>query len=145
MIGWMASQAKGRFKTLVCHAGVYDLPSMYGATEEVWFPEWSFKGTPWANPDNFLRQSPHAKAADFGTFKTPTLVIHGELDFRVPYTQGLEFYTALQRQGVPSRLVVFPDEGHWILKPQNSAFWSIRGGGVAEEVTLLTLGRRARC
>ena len=64
-----------------------------------------------------------AKAADFGTFKTPTLVIHGELDFRVPYTQGLEFYTALQRQGVPSRLVVFPDEGHWILKPQNSAFW----------------------
>ena len=123
MIGWMASQAKGRFKTLVCHAGVYDLPSMYGATEEVWFPEWSFKGTPWANPDNFLRQSPHTKAADFGTFKTPTLVIHGELDFRVPYTQGLEFYTALQRQGVPSRLVVFPDEGHWILKPQNSAFW----------------------
>jgi dipeptidyl aminopeptidase/acylaminoacyl peptidase len=123
MIGWMASQAKGRFKTLICHAGVYDLPSMYGATEEVWFAEWSFRGTPWANPDNFLRQSPHTKAADFGTFKTPTLVIHGEQDFRVPYTQGLEFYTALQRQGVPSRLVVFPDEGHWILKPQNSAFW----------------------
>ena len=123
MIGWMASQSKGRFKTLVCHAGVYDLVSMYGATEEVWFPEWSFRGTPWANTDNFLRQSPHTKAADFGTHKTPTLVIHGELDFRVPYTQGLEFYTALQRQGVPSRLIVFPDEGHWILKPQNSAFW----------------------
>ena len=59
MIGWMASQSKGRFKTLVCHAGVYDLTSMYGATEEVWFPEWSFKGTPWANRDNFQRQSPH--------------------------------------------------------------------------------------
>ena len=85
MIGWMASQSKGRFKTLVCHAGVYDLVSMYGATEEVWFAEASFRGTPWANPDNFLRQSPHTKAADFGTFKTPTLVVHGELDFRVPY------------------------------------------------------------
>ena len=123
MVSWMASQAKGRFKTLVCHAGVYDLVSMYGGTEEVWFPEWAFRGTPWSNPDHYLRQSPHTKAADFGTFKTPTLVIHGELDFRVPYTQGLEFYTALQRQNVPSRLVVFPDEGHWILKPQNSAFW----------------------
>ncbi len=88
MIGWMASQSKGRFKTLVCHAGVYDLVSMYGATEEVWFPEWSFRGTPWANTDNFLRQSPHTKAADFGTHKTPTLVIHGELDFRVPYHTG---------------------------------------------------------
>ena len=123
MITWMASQAKGRFKTLVCHAGVYDLVSMYGATEELWFAEWSFGGTPWANTDNFMRQSPHTRASDFGTYKTPTLVIHGELDFRVPYTQGLEFYTALQRQGVPSRLVVFPDEGHWIMKPQNSAFW----------------------
>lgn len=123
MITWMASQAQGRFKTLVCHAGVYNLVSMYGATEEIWFPEWSFGGTPWGVPDNFLRQSPHAKAADFAKFKTPTLVIHGELDFRVPYTQGLEFYTALQRQAVPSRLVMFPDEGHWILKPQNSAFW----------------------
>jgi dipeptidyl aminopeptidase/acylaminoacyl peptidase len=123
MITWMASQAQGRFKALVCHAGVYDLVSMYGATEEVWFPEWSFRGTPWANPEHFLRQSPHTKAAEFAKFKTPTLVIHGELDFRVPYTQGLEFYTALQRQEVPSRLVVFPDEGHWILKPQNSAFW----------------------
>ncbi len=123
MITWMASQAQGRFKTLVCHAGVYDLVSMYGATEEVWFPEWSFGGTPWTNEADFLRQSPHTRSGDFGKAKTPTLVIHGELDFRVPYTQGLEFYTALQRQGVPSRLVVFPDEGHWILKPQNSAFW----------------------
>jgi dipeptidyl aminopeptidase/acylaminoacyl peptidase len=123
MITWMASQAQGRFKALVCHAGVYDLVSMYGSTEETWFPEWAFGGTPWGVPENFLSQSPHTKAADFGKFKTPTLVIHGELDFRVPYTQGLEFYTALQRQDVPSRLVMFPDEGHWILKPQNSAFW----------------------
>jgi dipeptidyl aminopeptidase/acylaminoacyl peptidase len=74
----------------------------------------------WDNPARVMEQSPHHFAR---RFKTPTLVIHGELDFRVPYTQGLEFYTALQRQGVPSRLVVFPDEGHWVLKPQNSAFW----------------------
>ncbi len=123
MIAWMASQAEGRFKALVCHAGVYNLVSMYGATEETWFPEWAFGGTPWNAAEHFLRQSPHTKAAEFAKYKTPTLVIHGELDFRVPYTQGLEFYTALQRQEVPSRLVVFPDEGHWILKPQNSAFW----------------------
>lgn len=123
MIAWMASQAQGRFKTLVCHAGVYNLVSMYGATEEIWFPEWAFGGTPWAVVENYIRNTPHTRAAAFGKFKTPTLVIHGELDFRVPYTQGLEFYTALQRQDVPSRLIVFPDEGHWILKPQNSAYW----------------------
>ena len=123
MITWLESQAKNRFRTLICHAGVYDLTSMYGATEELWFPEWEFQGTPWSARENYERQSPHLFAAEFGKYKTPTLVTHGELDFRVPYTQGLEFFTALQRQNVPSRLVIFPDEGHWILKPQNSAFW----------------------
>jgi dipeptidyl aminopeptidase/acylaminoacyl peptidase len=122
MIDWMASQSNGRFKALVSHAGVYDLTSMY-ATEELWFVEHDFGGTPWSNPAMYQKLSPHSHAADFGKFKTPTLVIAGELDFRVPYTQSLEFYSALQRQGVPSKLVVFPDEGHWILKPQNSAFW----------------------
>jgi dipeptidyl aminopeptidase/acylaminoacyl peptidase len=123
MIDWLASQSKGRFKVLVSHAGVYDLTSMYGATEELWFPEAEFKGTPWTNRAGYEKWSPDRHAAEFGQYKTPTLVTAGELDFRVPYTQSLEFYTALQRQGVPSRLVVFPDEGHWILKPQNSAFW----------------------
>jgi dipeptidyl aminopeptidase/acylaminoacyl peptidase len=123
MIDWMASQSKGRFKVLVSHAGVYDLTSMYGATEELWFPEAEFKGTPWTSREVHDRWSPHLRAAEFGTHKTPTLVIAGELDFRVPYTQSLEFFTALQRQSVPSRLIVFPDEGHWILKPENSAFW----------------------
>jgi dipeptidyl aminopeptidase/acylaminoacyl peptidase len=123
MIDWMASQSKGRFKALVSHAGVYDLTSMYGATEELWFPEAEFKGTPWTNRAGYERWSPHLHAAEFGRHKTPTLVTAGELDFRVPYTQSLEFFTALQRQQVPSRLVVFPDEGHWILKPQNSAYW----------------------
>jgi dipeptidyl aminopeptidase/acylaminoacyl peptidase len=123
MMAWVASQSKGRFKAIVCHAGVYNLESEYGATEELWFPEWEFRGTPWTNKPVYDQWSPHLRAAEFGKYKTPTLVIHGELDFRVPYTQGLEFFTALQRQGVPSKLLIFPDEGHWILKPQNSELW----------------------
>ena len=123
MIAWMAAQAQDRFDVLVCHAGVYDLQSMYGATEELWFVERDLTGPPWEAGETYERLSPSEHAAAFGKHKTPTLVIHGELDFRVPYTQGLQFYTALQRQEVPSRLVIFPDEGHWILKPQNSAFW----------------------
>jgi dipeptidyl aminopeptidase/acylaminoacyl peptidase len=102
---------------------VYNLTSMYGATEELWFPEREFGGPPWTAAANYQKQSPHAFAAEFGRYKTPTLVLAGEQDYRLPYTQSLEFYTALQRQGVPSRLVIFPDEGHWILKPQNSRFW----------------------
>lgn len=123
MAAWMASQSKGRFKALICHAGVYNLESMYGATEELWFPEWEFKGTPWESEEMYERWSPHKRAEDFAKYKTPTLVIHGEQDYRVPYTQGLELFTALQRQSVPSKLVVYPDEGHWILKPQNSKVW----------------------
>ena len=109
-----------RFKTLVSHAGVFNLTSMYGATEELWFVEWEFKGPPWQNPLLYEKWSPHRFARNF---RTPTLVIHGELDFRVPVDQGLQLFTYLQRQGVESRLVVFPDEGHWILKPANSLFW----------------------
>ena len=123
MIDWLESHAKGRFRVLVSHAGVYDLTSMYGATEELWFPEHDFGGTPWTNPAAYQKPSPHTYAADFARYKTPTLVIAGEQDFRVPYTQSLEFFTALQRQEVPSKLIVFPDEGHWILKPENSATW----------------------
>jgi dipeptidyl aminopeptidase/acylaminoacyl peptidase len=123
LIDWLEAHAQGRFRVLVSHAGVYDLTSMYGATEELWFPEHDFGGPPWSNPAAYQTLSPHTYAARFGRFKTPTLVIAGEQDFRVPYTQSLEFFTALQRQEVPSRLIVFPDEGHWIVKPQNSAFW----------------------
>ena len=93
------------------------------ATEELWFPEHDLGGAPWTNAAVYVEMSPHTYAAEFGKYKTPTLVIAGEQDFRVPYTQSLEFFSALQRQGVPSRLIVFPDEGHWVLKPQNSAFW----------------------
>lgn len=123
MVDWILghnNDPRFRFKTLVSHAGVYNLTSMYGATEELWFPEWEFKGTPWSNPAMYARWSPNMFVKNF---KTPTLVTAGELDFRVPYTQSLELYTALQRNGVESKLILFPDEGHWILKPQNSAFW----------------------
>ncbi|MBV9769339.1 MAG: S9 family peptidase, partial [Bryobacterales bacterium] len=119
MIDWMLGHTQ-RFKALVSHAGVYDLRSEFGATEELWFPLWEFNGAPWDNPDSYARWSPSYFAKDF---HTPTLVIHGEQDFRVPYTQGLQLYTALQSQNVASKLLIFPDEGHWILKPQNSVLW----------------------
>lgn len=123
MIDWLASRSRGRFRALVSHAGVYNLASKYGATEELWFPEHDLGGTPWTNPDVFRALSPSTHASEFGKYKTPTLVICGEQDYRVPYTQSLEFFTALQRQDVPSKLIVFPDEGHWILKPQNAVVW----------------------
>jgi dipeptidyl aminopeptidase/acylaminoacyl peptidase len=121
MIDWIATHT-GRFKCLISHAGPYDAVSM-AATEELWFNEWEFGGTPWANPELYNKWSPSEFAAALGKYKTPTLVVAGELDFRVPYTQDLEFFTALQRQGVPSKLLIFPDEGHWVLKPQNSELW----------------------
>lgn len=121
MADWIATHT-GRFKAIISHAGVYDLTAMY-ATEELWFNEHDFQGTPWSNPEGYRKWAPVTYAGELGKYKTPTLVICGEQDFRVPYTQSLEFYSALQRQGVPSKLVVFPDEGHWILKPQNARFW----------------------
>jgi dipeptidyl aminopeptidase/acylaminoacyl peptidase len=119
MVNWMLGHTD-RFKAFVSHAGVYNLVSMYGATEELWFPEWEFKGVPWERPELYEKWSPHLHAKNF---KTPTLVIHGELDYRVPIGEGLQLFTTLQRRGVPSRLLYFPDEGHWILKPQNSELW----------------------
>jgi dipeptidyl aminopeptidase/acylaminoacyl peptidase len=121
MVDWIATHTD-RFKALVSHAGIYDKVSMY-ATEELWFEEHDMQGTPWSNPESYRKWAPMTTAAALGKFKTPTLVIAGERDYRVPYTQSLEFFSALQRQGVPSKLVVFPDEGHWVLKPQNSKFW----------------------
>jgi len=122
MVDWIATHT-GRFKVLISHAGVYDKPAMYGATEELWFEEHDMAGTPWTSPESYRKWSPSTYAGELGKYKTPTLVICGELDYRVPYTQSLEFFTALQRQNVPSKLVVYPDEGHWILKPQNSRLW----------------------
>jgi dipeptidyl aminopeptidase/acylaminoacyl peptidase len=116
MIDWILGHTD-RFKVLVSHAGVYDLRSEYGVTEELWFPQFEFGGAPWEKPDVYAKWSPDNYVMNF---KTPTLVSQGEIDFRVPVNQGLELFTALQRRGVPSKLMVFPDEGHWVLKPQNS-------------------------
>jgi dipeptidyl aminopeptidase/acylaminoacyl peptidase len=119
MVNWIAGHTD-RYRALVSHDGVFDLVSMYGATEELWFPEWEFGGPYWKSPDVYRRWSPSAHVS---AFKTPTLVIHGEQDHRVPLEQGLQMFTALQRMGVPSRLLVFPDENHWVLKPVNSVRW----------------------
>lgn len=123
MVNWIEghnNDPRLKFSALVSHAGVYNLTSMYGATEELWFPEWEFKGMPWTNPEMYAKWSPHMFVKEF---KTPLLVIHGELDYRVPVGEGLQLFTALQRQGVESKLLVYPDEGHWVLKPQNSELW----------------------
>jgi len=108
------------FAVLVSHAGDADQWSSYGSTEELWFPEWEFYGAPWDNPELCDKLSPIRYAKKF---HTPHLIIHGELDYRVPITGGEQMFTALQRLGVPSKMIRFPDEGHWILKPQNQRFW----------------------
>ncbi len=119
MMNWFLGHTT-RFKAIVSHAGVYNLTSMYGVTEELWFPEWDLKGTPWTNRQAYEKWSPHMYAQNF---KTPTLVTHGEIDYRVPVGEGFQLYTTLQRLGVPSKMLLFPDEGHWIGKPQNAALW----------------------
>ena len=119
MVNWIAGHTD-RFRALISHAGVFDLTSKYGTTEELWFPEWEFGGPPWEEPEHYRERSPSAFVENF---KTPTLVIHGALDFRVPDAQGLGMFTALQRRGIPSRYVFFPDEGHWIAKPANRIVW----------------------
>src|SRR6476659_451984 len=123
MIDWIEghnNDSRFRFKVLVSHDGVYNLTSMYGATQELWFPEWEFKGTPWTNKPMYERWSPHNFVQ---TFKTPILVITNDLDFRVPVTEGLQMFTAAQRMSVESKLVDLSDEGHWVGKPGNSVFW----------------------
>jgi dipeptidyl aminopeptidase/acylaminoacyl peptidase len=119
MVNWILGHTQ-RFKALVSHAGVYDLASEFGETEELWFPLWEFGGAPWENPEVYTMFSPSSYVKEF---RTPTLVIHGERDFRVPFGQGLQLYTALQMRKVPSKLLLYPDEGHWIGKPQNSVLW----------------------
>ena len=123
MVDWILghnNDPRFKFKALVSHAGVYNLESMASSTEEIWFTNWEFKGMPWENPVNYNKWSPHKFAAKFNT---PTLVTAGELDYRVPVDQSLQLFTTLQLKNVESKLIVFPDEGHWILKPQNSEFW----------------------
>ncbi len=108
-IMWLEGHTK-KFKALAAMMGVYDLESMYGATEELWFPEWDNKGAPWENEKYYRWASPSSYVKNF---KTPCLVITGEKDYRVPYTQSLQFFTALQKMNVPSELIVFINDGHW--------------------------------
>ena len=120
---WLMGNAPDRFAAMIAHCGVFNLESMYLATEELFFVDWDLGGPFWTSPENaerYRRFSPHRFIQNW---KTPLLVIHGEQDFRVPYDQGLQAFTAAQLQGVPSRLLTFPDEGHWILQLQNSVLW----------------------
>lgn len=120
MVNWIAGQMPDRFRALVTHAGNLDERFAYFATEELWFPEWEHGGTPWENPEGFTKHNPIDYVQNW---KTPTLVIHGAKDFRVVETGGFATFTALQRKGIPSRFLYFPDENHWILKPANSILW----------------------
>jgi len=119
MINWVLGHTN-RFKCLVSHDGMFNTEGAYGTTEELWFPEWEFKGTPWSNREGYRQWSPHLFVKQF---KTPTLVVHGQLDYRLDVSEGFQLFTTLQRLGVPSRMLYFPDEGHWVLKPQNSQLW----------------------
>jgi dipeptidyl aminopeptidase/acylaminoacyl peptidase len=121
--GWMANWLLGhtdRFKCIVSHDGMFNTESAYGTTEELWFPEWEFKGPPWKQRELYRKFSPHLFA---DKFKTPTLVVHGQNDYRLDVSEGFQLFTTLQRLKVPSKMLYFPDEGHWVLKPQNSRLW----------------------
>jgi dipeptidyl aminopeptidase/acylaminoacyl peptidase len=120
MINWIAGNWPDRFRCLVSHDGNLDERMAYFDTEELWFPEWDHEGTPWDNPDHYEKQNPLNFVKNW---KTPMLVIHGGRDYRVVETQGMSTFTALQRKGIPSRFLHFPDENHWVLKPHNSILW----------------------
>jgi dipeptidyl aminopeptidase/acylaminoacyl peptidase len=120
MVNWIAGSWPDRFKCLVNHDGNLDERTAYYDTEELWFPEWDHEGTPWTNPEGYEKHNP---VAHVGNWKTPMLVVHGALDYRVVDTQGISTFTALQRLGIPSKLLYFPDENHWVLKPHNSIQW----------------------
>ena len=117
---WLAAHHKNRFKAFISHCGVFDLTSMYGSTEEIFFPNWEQGGPYWENDEDYKKFSPHNFVKNWNT---PMLIITGGNDFRVPYTQSLEAFTACQVKGIPSKLLFFPDESHWVLKLQNALVW----------------------
>jgi len=121
--GYMANWVLGhtdRFKCIVSHDGMFNSVSAWGTTEEIWFNNWEFEGTPYTNPEMYEKWSPRNAAKNL---KTPTLVIHGQLDYRLDVSEGFQLFTTLQTMGVPSKMLYFPDEGHWVLKPQNAQLW----------------------
>lgn len=120
MVNWIAGNWAEPWRCLVSHAGVFDNRMMGYSTEELWFDEWEFGGTPFGKPANYEKHNPVNHVAKW---TVPMLVIHGQLDYRIPVEQGIAAFTALQRQGIESRFLYFPDENHWILKPANSVLW----------------------
>ncbi len=120
MVNWIAGAWNEPWDCLVNHSGVFDTRMMGYSTEELWFTEWENRGTPWDVPQNYEQFNPINKV---GQWRVPMLVIHGQLDFRIPVEQGLAAFTALQRRGIDSQFLYFPDENHWVLKPQNSVQW----------------------
>jgi dipeptidyl aminopeptidase/acylaminoacyl peptidase len=119
---WLAGNHNKRFKAFISHCGLFNLESFYGTTEEVWFPNHDFEGAYWEKntPRMYVQDSPHKYVQNWDT---PILVIHNELDFRVPFGEGMQAFQAAQLRGIPSRFLSFPDEGHWMSKPQNSMVW----------------------
>jgi dipeptidyl aminopeptidase/acylaminoacyl peptidase len=130
-INWIEGHT-ARFKCLVSHDGMFNTESAYGTTEELWFNEWEFKGTPWTNREMYRKWSPHLSPTDF---KTPILVVHGQLDYRLDVSEGFQLFTTVQRLKIPSKMLYFPDEGHWVLKPQNSRLWYQTVNGWVDEWT----------
>ena len=120
MINWIAGNWPDRFKCLVNHDGIFDARTMYYSTEELWFDEWEHGGPYFEKAENFEKFNPSAHVKQW---KSPMLIVHGEQDFRIPVEQGIATFTALQRRGIESRLLVFPNENHWVLKPNNSLLW----------------------
>jgi dipeptidyl aminopeptidase/acylaminoacyl peptidase len=121
MINWIEGHNDdGLFKTLVCHDGMFNAVSAYGSTEELWFNEWEFQGTPWTNPELYKKFSPSSYVTHF---KTPMLIIHSQHDYRLDVSEGFQMFTALQRMHVPSKMLYFPDESHFVQKPLNSELW----------------------
>jgi dipeptidyl aminopeptidase/acylaminoacyl peptidase len=120
MMNWIEGNWPERFRCLVNHDGLFDQRTMYYSTEELWFPEHEFGGPYYENPEGYEKFNPVDSVA---RWRTPMLVVHGELDYRIPDTQGIGAFTALQRRGIESRLLSFPDENHWVLKPANSILW----------------------
>ncbi|MFL6197622.1 MAG: prolyl oligopeptidase family serine peptidase [Thermoanaerobaculia bacterium] len=133
MINWIAGNWPDRFRCLVNHDGIFDDRGMYYSTEEIWFPEWEHGAPQYEDPESYEKFNP---VNHVGKWKTPMLVVHGALDYRIPEAQGLATFNALQRRGIASRLLIFPDENHWVQKAGNSIFW--------HETVLDWLGRWTR-
>ena len=119
MMYWMMGHTD-KFKCIVAHDGVFNAISAYGSTEELWFNDWEFGGPYWTHPENYAKWSPHNFVQNW---KTPILIVHGQQDMRLDLSEGLQAFTVAQLKGIPSRFLYFPDEGHWVLKPQNSELW----------------------